>query len=101
MQPLVATGFPSQVPARPEYGPNTTNMPKRASRHHAIRASRASLVSGCGGDSAGLPSGFGIGSSTAETVVHNDRANAVRVIDDRVKALRVIGLLLMVFRISW
>src|SRR5688500_6528057 len=40
MPPEVATGFPSHVPARPEYSPQCTNIPKRASRHQAIRASR-------------------------------------------------------------
>ena len=46
MPPLVATGLPSQVPARPEYSPQCTNMPKRASRHHCILSSRCAWVSG-------------------------------------------------------
>jgi hypothetical protein len=45
MPPEVATGFPSHVPARPEYSPQCTNIPKRASRHQAIRASRPAGVS--------------------------------------------------------
>jgi hypothetical protein len=38
--------------------------------------------------SAGLPSGFGIGGSAAETVPNDDRPNAVSAMDDRAKALR-------------
>src|SRR5687768_15922392 len=45
MPPEVATGFPSHVPARPEYSPQCTNIPKPASRHQAIRASRPAGVS--------------------------------------------------------
>ena len=40
--------------------------------------------------SAGLPSGFGMGGSAAETVANDDRSNAVSAIDDRPNALRVM-----------
>jgi hypothetical protein len=45
--------------------------------------------------SAGLPSGFGMGGSAAETVANDDRPNAVSAIDDRANALRVMWLCFM------
>src|ERR1051325_10533784 len=41
--PMPGTCFPCQVPAGTEYTPQWITMPKRASRHHFMRASREGL----------------------------------------------------------
>ena len=38
--PMLGTCWPCQVPAGTAYSPQWMNMPKRASRHHFIRALR-------------------------------------------------------------
>ena len=43
--PMLGICLPSQVPAGMEYRPQWMNMPKRASRHHSMRASRWAGVS--------------------------------------------------------
>src|SRR5580700_12257049 len=43
--PMLGICLPSQVPAGMEYRPQWMNMPKRASLHQAMRASRGAGVS--------------------------------------------------------
>ena len=45
MPAFFLSGLPSQFPAKPEYNPQCTNIPNRASRHQDIRASRCSRLS--------------------------------------------------------